>query len=147
MRFTVSETSGTANATASRLGLRAGSVVGEIGYDDDVDAALRTAVESVIGSELLDEDADEVLDAALLWRRDDDGDLTDALVDAITLLADDGVIWVLTPRTGRAGYVDPSDIGDAARTAGLAQTTSGPAAGDWMMTKLVRSRSSSRPRR
>jgi hypothetical protein len=142
----VSETSGTAASAASRLGLRAGSVVGEIGYDEDVDQRLRQSVEAVIGGELLDEDSDEVLDAALLWWRDEDGDLTDALVDAITLLAQDGVIWLLTPRTGRDGYVDPSDIGDAVRTAGLAQTTSGPSAGDWMMTKLVRARSSGRTR-
>ena len=143
----MSETSGRAAAAVSRLGLRAGNVVGEIGYDDDVDSSLRDGIESVTGNELLDEDADEVLDAALLWWREGDGDLTDALVDAITLLADDGVIWLLSPRTGRDGYVDPSDIGDAVRTAGLEKTTSGPAAGDWMMTKLVRARSSGRPRR
>lgn len=139
--------SGKTASAASRLGLRAGSVVGEIGYDEDVDQDLRDGIVAVTGGELLDEDADDVLDAALLWWRDDDGDLTDALVDAITLLADDGAIWLLTPRTGRPGYVDPSDIGDAVRTAGLAQTTSGPSVGGWMMSKLVRARSSGRVRR
>ncbi len=143
----MSETSGTAAAAASRLGLRSNSTVGEIGYDDDVDESLREGIEAVIDGELLDEDADDVLDAVLLWWREDDGDLTDALVDAITLLADDGVIWLCTPRTGHHEYVDPSDIGDAARTAGLSQTTSGPSVGDWMLTKLVRSRSSGRSRR
>lgn len=143
----MSDVSGKAAAAVSRLGLRAGSVVGEIGYDDDVDHDLREGIEAAIGGDLLDEDADEVLDAALLWWREGDGDLTDALVDAITLLAGDGVIWLMTPRNGFDGYVDPSDIGDAARTAGLAQTTSGPSTGDWMMSKLVRARSSGRPRR
>lgn len=143
----MSDVSGRAAAVVSRLGLRAGSVVGEIGYDDDVDQDLREGIEAAIGSELLDEDADDVLDAALLWWRGEDGDLTDALVDAITLLADDGVIWLMTPRNGFDGYVDPSDIGDAARTAGLAQATSGPSTGDWMMSKLVRARSSGRVRR
>ncbi len=142
----MSDVSGRAATAASRLGLRAGNVVGEIGYDDDVDADLRSEIEAIIGGELLDQDADDVLDAALLWWRGDDGDLTDALVDAITLLADEGVIWLATPRTGYDGYVDPSEIGDAAQTAGLAQTTSGPSAGDWMMTKLVRARSSGRAR-
>ena len=111
------------SGVAVRLGLKAGDVVGEIGYDDDVDHDLRDAIEAIIGSELLDEDADDVLDAVVLWWREDDGDLTDALVDAITLLADTGVIWLLTPKTGREGYVEPSDIAEATRTAGLSQTT------------------------
>jgi len=34
---------------------------------------------------------------------DGDGDLVDALVDAITLLSDSGVVWLLTPKTGRDG--------------------------------------------
>ena len=38
--------------------------------------------------------------------REDDGDLVDALVDAITPLADHGVIWLLTPKAGRAGHVE-----------------------------------------
>jgi hypothetical protein len=143
----VSDVSGKAAVAASRLGLRAGNVDGEIGYDEDVDHELREAIADVTGNALLDAGADEVLDAALLWWREDDGDLTDALVDAITLLADDGSIWLLTPRTGHEGYVEPSDIADAARTAGLSQTTSGPSTGDWMMTRLVRARSSGRPRR
>lgn len=146
-RFTVSDMSGKTASAASRLGLRPGSVVGEIGYDEDIDHDLREAVEEVAGSELLDEDADDVLDAVLLWWREDDGDLTDALVDAITLLADDGMILLMSPRTGRDGYVEPSDIADAAHTAGLAQTTSGPAAGDWMTTRLARARSAGKQRR
>ncbi len=66
----MSEVSGRAqgsleNGVAVRLGLKAGDVVGEIGYDDDVDEDLRDAVEAIIGSELLDEDADDVLDAVV----------------------------------------------------------------------------------
>ncbi|SDP44092.1 Protein of unknown function [Nakamurella panacisegetis] len=136
----MTEVSGQAEAVAVRLGLKAGDVVGEIGYDDDVDHELREAVESIIGSELLDEDADDVLDAVILWWREDDGDLTDALVDAITLLADTGVIWLLTPKTGRPGYVEPSDIAEATRTAGLAQTTTVPGGLPWMTAKLARAK-------
>ena len=133
-------TTGQAGNLAARLGLQRGSVVGEIGYDDDVDAQVREAVESVTGAELLEEDADDVLDAVLLWWRADDGDLTDALVDAITLLADDGSIALMTPRTGRDGYVEPSEIAEATQTAGLAQTTTSPGGPNWMLTKLARSR-------
>jgi len=136
----VTEVSGQAESVAVRLGLKAGDVVGEIGYDDDVDHELRAAVERIIASDLLDEDADDVLDAVLLWWRQEDGDMTDALVDAITLLADTGVIWLLTPKTGLDGYVEPSDIAEATRTAGLSQTTTVPGGAEWMTARLARAK-------
>ncbi|MGQ0623476.1 MAG: DUF3052 domain-containing protein [Sporichthyaceae bacterium] len=123
--------------TSSRLGFLPGQVVQELGYDDDVDHDLREAIEDIIGSELADEDYAEVADTVLLWWRDGDGDLVDALVDALTSLADGGVIWVLTPKAGRIGHVEPSDIGEAAPTAGLSQTSSISAAPDWSGTRLV----------
>lgn len=89
-------------------------VVQELGWDDDVDDDIRADIEEACGSELLDEDADEVIDVVLLWWRDDDGDLVDALMDAITPLADDGVIWVVTPKTGQPGHVQPADIAESA---------------------------------
>ena len=64
-----------ARTRASRLGLEEGQTVQEIGYDDDVDEALRTGIEAVIASELVDEDFDEVVDVVLMWWREDDGDL------------------------------------------------------------------------
>ena len=76
---------------AVRLGFEPGQVVQEIGYDDDVDQELREAIEDVIGQDLVDEDYDDVADAVLLWFRDEDGDLTDALVDATGLIEDGGV--------------------------------------------------------
>jgi hypothetical protein len=136
----VSDVAGRSVSIAARLGLKDGDTVGEAGYDDDVDHDLRNAIGDIIGSELLDEDADDVLDAVLLWWRDGDGDLTDALVEARTLLADDGVIWLLTPKTGRDSYVEPSEIAEATRTAGLAQTTSVPGGGGWMIARLARTR-------
>jgi hypothetical protein len=122
---------------ATRLGIKPGQVVQEIGYDEDVDEELRTAVEAVTGAELVDEDYDGVADVVLLWYRDDDGDLVDVLVDALTSLADGGYIWLLTPKQGREGHVEPSDIGEAAPTAGLSQTSSVSASGDWAGTRLV----------
>lgn len=124
-------------ALASRLGIKQGMVVQEWGYDDDVDNDLRAAVEEACGSELVDEDSDEVIDVVLLWFRDSDGDLIDALVDAGTSMADSGVIWLLTPKSGRPGHVAPSDVTEAAPTAGLSQTSSISAAPEWAGTRLV----------
>ena len=126
---------------ASRLGISAGQVVQELGYDDDCDDALRAAVEELSGSPLVDEDYEDVVDVVLLWWRDDDGDLVDALVDALVSLTDGGVVWVLTPKAGRPGHVEPSDIADAAPTAGLHQTSSISAAADWSGTRLASRRS------
>lgn len=122
---------------ATRLGFEPGQVVQEIGFEDDADQDLREGIESVIGQELVDEEYDDVADVVLLWFRDEDGDLTDALVDAIGLLDEGGRIWLLTPKTGRDGYVEPSDINDAAQTAGLSQTKSISVAKDWVGTKLI----------
>jgi hypothetical protein len=119
---------------AARLGFQPEQVVQEIGYDDDVDQELREAIEEITGQELVDEEYDDVADAVVLWFREDDGDLTDALVDAI----DDGApVWLLTPKTGRDGYVEPSDINEAATTAGLSQTKSFNAGKDWTGSRLV----------
>ncbi|MFJ9417853.1 DUF3052 domain-containing protein [Streptomyces sp. NPDC101227] len=122
---------------AARLGFQPGQVVQEIGYDDDADHELRTAIEEITGQGLVDEDYDDVADVVLLWFRDDDGDLTDALVDAIGLLEDGGIIWMLTPKTGRDGYIEPSDISEAAQTAGLSQTKSVAVAKNWVGARLV----------
>ncbi|MFD9791262.1 DUF3052 domain-containing protein [Streptomyces sp. NPDC059070] len=121
---------------AGRLGFEPGQVVQEIGYDEDVDQDLREGIESLIGQDLVDEDYDDVADVVLLWFRDEDGDLTDALVDAIGFLEDGGTIWLLTPKTGRDGYVEPSDINDAAQTAGLSPAKSISVGKDWSGTRL-----------
>lgn len=122
---------------AEKLGIEPGQVVAELGWDEDVDDDVRAAVEERCGSELLDEDADEVLDVILLWWRENDGDLVDRLMDATGPLAEDGVIWVLTPKTGRPGHVEPSDIAEAVPTAGLAQTSNISVGTDWTGTRLV----------
>jgi hypothetical protein len=111
-------------------------VVMEMGYDDDVDEDLRDALMDRVG-DLVDEDTDEVVDVVLLWWRDEDGDLVDTLVDALGPLADNGVIWLLTPKAGRDGHVEPSDITESAPTAGLAQTSTISAGVDWSAARLV----------
>jgi Protein of unknown function (DUF3052) len=120
-----------------RLGLSAGDLVLEIGQDQDCDNELRAALEAKTGSKFIEESASEVVDAVLLWWREEDGDLVDELVDALTYLSETGPIWLLTPKVGRDGYVEPSDIQDAAPTAGLSQTVSFSAGADWSATKLV----------
>ncbi|GAA3034218.1 DUF3052 domain-containing protein [Gordonia defluvii] len=127
---------------AQTLGLSKGLVVQELGWDDDTDDDLRVGIEDIIDAEMLDEDAIEVIDVVLLWWRDDDGDLTDALIEAIGPLADDGYLWVLSPKTGRTGHVEPSEVSEAAETAGLTQT-SVTNLGDWTATRLVQPRSRS----
>lgn len=127
----------TERGLAERLGFKPGQVVQEIGYDDDCDEALRASIAAVTGNELVDEDYGGVVDVVLLWWRDGDGDLVDELVDVRTAMADGGYIWLLTPKAGREGHVEASDIGEAAKTDGLSQSRSINAAGDWTGTKLV----------
>ncbi len=122
---------------AERMGIAPGMVVQELGYDSDVDELLRVAIEDRTGEEMVDEDSDDVVDVVLLWYREDDGDLVDVLVDAIAPLADNGFIWLLTPKRGRAGYVEPSDIAEAAPTAGLSQTSLATPGPDWAAARLV----------
>ena len=135
MSTTVDQAGG--RGLAERLGIEPGMVVQELGYDEDVDHELRDAIVARTGGEMVDEDADDVVDVVLLWWRDDDGDLVDALVDALHPLADSGVIWLLTPKSGREGHVPPSDITEAAPTAGLSQTSSISAARDWAGARLA----------
>jgi hypothetical protein len=122
---------------AERFGIKPGQVVQEIGLADDCDQQFRDAIAAQKDVELVDEDYDDVVDVVLLWWRDGDGDLVDALVDALTPLADGGYIWLLTPKPGRENYVEPSEIGEAAPTSGLSQTSSMSAGRDWLGTRLV----------
>ena len=127
-----------ARGLAERLGIEPGQVVHVVGNDDDCDQALLDDVATRTGTEVIyDQDIDDVVDVVLLWWRDDDGDLVDALVDSLTNLGDNGVVWLLTPKAGRAGHVEPSDIDEAAPTAGLSSTRSTSAAPEWSGTRLV----------
>ncbi|MBW1599020.1 DUF3052 domain-containing protein [Streptomyces sp. JJ38] len=122
---------------AARLGFQPGQVVQELGYDEDTEQELREAIEAVTGTELVDEEYDDLADAVLLWFREDDGDLTDALVDAISLVDDGAPICLMTPKTGRDGYVEASEIGEAVQTAGLQQTKPMNVGMDWTGSRLV----------
>lgn len=127
----------TAGSVAGKLGFKDGDLVQELGYDEDVDFDFRADLEDEIGSELLTEDDQDVVDGVVLWWRSEDGDLVDALVDSLTSLDDGGVVWLLTPKSGRDGYVPPSEILEAAPTAGLHATSSAGVSRDWAATRLV----------
>lgn len=141
----MSATADHAENLAARLGFQSEQVVQEIGYDDDVDQEFRDVVEELVG-DLVDEDYDDVADAVLLWFREDDGDLADALVDATELIEDGALILLLTPKTGRPGYVEASDIKEAAETAGLSLAKGLPVGKEWAATKLVTPKTAAKKR-
>lgn len=134
-----------ADQVSGQLELTEGMLVQEVGWDSDCDESISEAVEDAVGSELLEEDTDEVVDAVLLWWRAGDGDLVDRLMDAVTPLTDDGSVWVLTPKTGLDGHVEPAVIAESAQTAGMLQTRTA-ALGEWAGSRLTL-RKNSAPRK
>ncbi|MDV8001927.1 DUF3052 domain-containing protein [Rhodococcus sp. IEGM 1408] len=125
-----------ADQVAGQLELTKDMLVSEVGWDSDCDESISEAVEDAVGSELLEEDTDEVVDAVILWWRDGDGDLVDRLMDVVTPLAEEGSVWVLTPKTGTDGHVEPSVIAESAQTAGMLQTRTA-ALGEWAGSRLA----------
>ncbi|HMA47809.1 MAG TPA: DUF3052 domain-containing protein [Frankiaceae bacterium] len=121
---------------AVRLGVAPGTLVQSLNEDDDIARDLLDDIVATSGTELVPEDSDDVVDVVLLWWREDDGDLIDALVDARRQLSDTGVIWLLTPKAGREGHVAPSDVLEAVPTAGLVQTSTVSAAREWTGMRL-----------
>ena len=119
------------------MGFKPGMTVQELGWDDDVDDSLREAIEDAVDGDLVDGDHGDVVDAVLLWWRDGDGDLVDALVDSLTDLVGGGAIWLLTPKIGRPNSIEPSEVTEAAPIAGLATTTTVAVSNDWAATRLV----------
>ncbi len=127
----------TQTGPAERLGFKPGMVIQELGWDNDTDDDLRIAIEDLIDADMVDGDYGNVVDAVLLWWREEDGDLVDGLVEALTDLVGGGAIWLLTPKIGRSNAVEPADIAEAAPIAGLSQTTSASVSADWAASRLV----------
>lgn len=119
------------------MGLAKDDLVLEVGHDSDCDSTLRDQIMEITGTKFLEGSTTEVVDAVIIWWRDGDGDLVDELMDALTYLSESGPIWVLTPKVGREGHVEPSDIQDAAPIAGLSVTSTIALAKDWTATRLV----------
>ncbi len=119
------------------MGLAKDDLVLEVGHDSDCDSTLRDQLMGITGTQFLEGSTSEVVDAVIIWWRSGDGDLVDELMDALTYLSETGPIWVLTPKVGRDGHVEPSDIQDAAPIAGLSVTSTIALAKDWTATRLV----------
>ena len=119
------------------MGLAKDDLVLEVGHDSDCDSTLRDQIMSITGTTFLEGSTNGVVDAVIIWWRDGDGDLVDELMDALTYLVENGAIWVMTPKAGRDGHVEPSDIQDAAPIAGLSVTSTIALAKDWTATRLV----------
>lgn len=111
--------------------------VQEIGDDVDIDEAFSEGVEAIVGTPLVGYDFEDVVDAVMVWHREEDGDLVDELVDAMAPLADDGFIVLLTPKPGRDGHVPADEIAEAVPTAGLQSTSTVSAGAHWQGTRLV----------
>ncbi|WGT48525.1 DUF3052 domain-containing protein [Tessaracoccus lacteus] len=119
------------------MGLALGQVVQELGWDEDVDDALRDDIMDIIDAEMIEEPL-EAVDVVVLWWRDEDGDVADGLVDAMTDLSGNGWIWLLTPKVGRPGFIDPASIAEGVTVAGLSLTSTANCADDWQATRVVR---------
>ena len=119
------------------MGLAKEDLILEVGRDSDCDSTLRDQIMAITGTQFLEGSTTEVVDAVIIWWRDGDGDLVDELMDALTYLSETGPIWVMTPKVGRVGHVEPSDIQDAAPIAGLSVTSTIALAKDWTATRLV----------
>ncbi|MCV2393814.1 DUF3052 domain-containing protein [Actinotalea sp. M2MS4P-6] len=119
-----------------QLGFEPGQVVQEFGYGEDVDEEVRATIAGATGQALEDEDFDEVVDGVVLWWRDDDGDLTDMLLDVLTALDDGGLVWLFTPKAGRPGAVPHAEIEEAATTAGLHAMSTVAVGAEWSGTRL-----------
>ena len=119
------------------MGFAKDDLILEVGLDSDCDSTIRDQIMAITGTSFLEGSTTDVVDGVLLWWRDGDGDLVDELMDGLTYLSETGPIWVLTPKAGRDGHVEPSDIQDAAPIAGLSVTSTIALAKDWTATRLV----------
>jgi len=123
------------------LGLSKGQIIQEFGWGEDVDESLRQRIESTTEEELVAEDYADVADGALVWWREEDGDvddLSDLLMDARGNLDNgSGIIWVMIPAPGEPGHVAHNDVEDAASAAGLSATTAASLGEGWAGVRLT----------
>lgn len=127
-------------AFPTALGFSSGQIIQEFYWDEDVDEALRAAIEEATGEPIVDGDDDGAVDGVIVWWRAEDAeeeDLTDVLIDVTANLDNGGLVWVLTPKSGSGGHVSPRDIQEAAQTAGLHATSATTVAPDWAGMRLA----------
>ncbi|KFI61457.1 DUF3052 domain-containing protein [Bifidobacterium cuniculi] len=128
----------TASDKAEEFGFGAGDLVQEWLWDDDVDEAIRENIETLTGEELVDEEYDGAVDGSIIWWRDGDDEdaLSDTIVDAYSVLGQDGPMWLLTPKPGRTGAASAQIVQNAAKTAGMNASTPLTVSGDWNGVRL-----------
>ncbi|MCF1693486.1 DUF3052 domain-containing protein [Corynebacterium argentoratense] len=126
-----------AQKVANILGVRPGQLIQEIGWDEDCDSDISVAIEDAIDDDLLGEDTLEICDVVVLWWRNGDGDLVDALVDALRNLDESGCIWVLSPGASQSNALQPGEVAESAQLAGLVQTRN-ERLNSWQGSCLVR---------
>lgn len=129
--------SGRLAGPVKKLGFKAGQIVIEFGYDEDVNEEFRAAIEAVVETPLEGESYDGVVDAVLLWWREGDGDLTDELVDALTMVEEGGFIAATTPGINGPDRVEAHVLQDACNTSGLTASGAVPIGSDWVSQRLV----------
>ena len=110
----------------------------QIGRRWDCDESLREEVLAAPARVLAYEDYEGIADVVLLWWRAGDGNLSDALTDALIACAGQGTIWLLTPDTDQDGHVEASDIADGTTIARLSVTASFRAAPWWAVATWCR---------
>ncbi|KFI55584.1 hypothetical protein BCHO_1627 [Bifidobacterium choerinum] len=128
----------TASEKAEEFGFRAGDLVQEWLWDDDVDDTIRENIETLTGEELVDEEYDSAVDGAIIWWRDGDDEdgLSDTIMDAYAVLGQDGPLWVLTPKPGRDGAPGANTVQNASKTAGMNASTPLTVSSDWNGIRL-----------
>lgn len=127
-------------AAPTDFGFARGHVVQEYYVDDDANESVRSAIEDATGNALVDDTYGDMADGAIIWWRAEDfenEDLADLLVDAMSNFENGGLIWVLTPKPGTPGHVRPTEIADAAGTAGLSTTTATSVCPEWSGVRLT----------
>lgn len=128
----------TASQNAEEFGFHAGDIVQQWLWDDDVDDSICTKIEDLTGEDLVDEDYGTAVDGVVIWWRDGDDEdtLAGTIVDATTMLEDNGPVWVLAPKPGRPGAASSSTVQSAAKTAGMNAATPLTVSKDWNGIRL-----------
>ncbi|WP_374114147.1 DUF3052 domain-containing protein [Bifidobacterium sp. ESL0763] len=123
----------TASQNAEEFGFHAGDIVQEWLWDDDVSESIRQKIMTLTGEDLVDEDYGSAVDGVIIWWRDGDDEdgLSDTIMDAHSVLGEDGPLWVLTPKPGRPGAASSVTVQSAAKTAGMNAATPLTVSADW----------------
>lgn len=122
----------------NRLGFSKDNVIQEWLWGDDVDEGLRQAIYRVTNTDFVDEDDMGGVDGAIIWWRDGDNndELTDVIMDALSNLTSNKSLWIFTPTPHQPGACSLSAIQDSARAVGMSAERPLPLNDKWNAIKL-----------